>query len=127
MRKPESKLSLRVAKIFMRALVLASFLFSLEAGLMRLTDAGEQKTGVIYAANASLRDIALANLQNTRADRSVSKPKPEKHRYQAGKPPVNFVVPQQGAHTLIFANESSLVWSSSYYSPPRGRAPPSVS
>ena len=68
----------------MSALVLASFLFSLEAGLMRLT--GEQKAGAIYVANASLRDIALAYSQNTRADRSVSKPKPGKHRYQAGKP-----------------------------------------
>src|SRR5882724_4309306 len=124
MKKAESTLSYRLARTFLRVLVLASFLFSLEAGLLRSRGQSEEKTGAIYAANASQRDLALANSQNTRADRSLSKSKPEKHRSQAGNLPVEFIAPQHIVHTLLFGNDSSLVCSSSYYSQPRGRAPP---
>ena len=127
MKKPESTSNLRLVRIILTCLVLASFLFSIEAGLFRSTGNSEEKTGAIYVADASQRDLALSSSQDIRADRNLSKPKNEKHRSQPASLTVRFTTPGEVINLLSSVNNSSLCCSSSHYSQPQGRAPPYVS
>src|SRR6266850_2191690 len=126
MKKPESTSSLRLVRIFLTCLVLASFLLSIEASLLRSTGNSEEKTGAIYVADVTRRDLALSNSQNIRADRNLAKPKPDKHCSQPASLTVGLIPPDVGINLLSSASNSSPCCSSSHYSQPQGRAPPYV-
>src|SRR6266576_2289319 len=120
MKKPESTFGLRLVRILLTFLVLASFLFSIETGRIRSTGNNEEKTGAIYVANADQRDLALSNSQNNRADRNLSKPKLEKHHSQPASLTLRFITPDVGINLLSSAGNSSPCCSSSQYSQPPG-------
>ena len=127
MKKSESTFGLRLVRILLTGLVLATFLLSIETRLIRSTSNSKEKTGAIYVADADQRDLALSNSQNIRADRNLSKPKPERHHSQPASLTVRFITPDVGLNLLTSASNSAPCSSSSHYSQPPGRAPPYVS
>jgi hypothetical protein len=128
MNKSEFTLRSGFRKRFLIILILAGFFCSLNGGLYWSAGNGNSdrrsESFAIHSALASIRNYALTNAPNPRAENNFTKPKPVKQRAQPGALPEKVSKLNITTCRSPFAGEVLFNKFSACCSQPQGRAPP---